>query len=65
MLDHRTPQGFLANGTAIPTFAHKPQHVAAYLAACQATFAEIKGWLDAAGGDGFVLAAELSGPVAG
>lgn len=58
-------KGFLANGTAIPTYAHKPHHVAVYLKAFDAVFHDIAAWLNEAGGDEGKLAdARLLGPVA-
>ena len=58
-------QGFLANGTAIPTYAHKPHHVAVYLKAVTEVFGAIAGWLDEAGGDDAALESKLLGPMAG
>ena len=43
-------KGFLANNTAIPTYAHKPHHVAVYLQAVREVFADIARWLEEAGG---------------
>lgn len=58
-------KGFLANGTAIPTYAHKPHHVAVYLQAVREVFADIAGWLEEVGGDEDRLSAKLLGPMAG
>jgi hypothetical protein len=60
-------KGFLANGTAIPTYAHRPHHIEVYLQAVQQTFADISSWLDEAGGLDHEekLASKLLGPVAG
>jgi len=58
-------KGFLANGTAIPTYAHKPHHVAVYLKAVDQVFHDIARWLSEAGGDeGKLAEAKLMGPVA-
>ena len=52
-------RGFLAAGAFYPTYAHKPAHVAAYLAALDEVFALIKGHLDKG-----TAASALQGPVA-
>ena len=58
-------KGFLANNTAIPTYAHKPHHVAVYLQAVREVFADIARWLEEAGGKEASLVDKLLGPMAG
>lgn len=58
-------KGFLANGTAIPTYAHKAHHIAVYLQAVREVFADIAAWLEEAGGAEERLSEKLLGPVAG
>lgn len=57
--------GFLANGTAIPTYAHKPHHIAVYLQAVRKVFGDVARWLEEAGGEEEQLGEKLLGPMAG
>jgi glutamate-1-semialdehyde 2,1-aminomutase len=58
-------RGFLSYGTSMPTYAHKEQHIHAFIAVVEEVFGLIAAWLREASGDEMKLSSKLLGPVAG